>query len=122
MQELKLFSLTTSLTVFVTYLTYVIAKYYTKNGKITIPESFSRTWIKLKGKEKILFTFFTWGISLPLLVFCYDKDTGVNWLLASGLILIAYVGAVPNINKKGFRAVHLIIAISGIVLALIGVL
>ena len=101
-----------SLSVFVSYLAYVIVRY-------GIQPSISDSYYRLKTSGKWLFTIATWGYAFPLLADGLSGATHQDLLLLSAVSLIALVGVFPDFRITSERKLHQIGAEGGILLAFI---
>jgi hypothetical protein len=78
-------------------------------------KSISYSTEKLKRREQIYFFWFTMAISLPALVFVFNP---FKWLLFSAILCISFVGVFSALKKKFVYFVHVVLAVSGIILAM----
>lgn len=94
----------TMLAVFISYVSFIWIKY-------GIQESISASYYVLPRKLNLLFTLFCWGFAIPAMII---GNTALMFLAGAG---IAFVGAAAQTKFKMTRTVHLIGAISGILLS-----
>lgn len=83
------------LTVFVSYVSYIWAKY-------GVLKSISQSYYELPEKLRPLMTFFCWGFSIPAIIL---GSSGLMFLAGSG---IAFVGAAAAFQEKMTKEVHMI--------------
>ena len=86
---------TTMLTVFVSYVAFIWAKY-------GVLKSISQSYYELPEKLKPLFTFFCWGFALPAIIL---GSSGWMFLAGAG---IAFVGAAAAFQEKMTHTVHMV--------------
>jgi hypothetical protein len=91
----------TMLTVFVSYVAYIWAKY-------GVLKSISQSYYELPEKLRPLFTFFCWGFALPAIIL---GSSGLMFLAGSG---IAFVGAAAAFQEKMTQEVHMVGAGTGV--------
>ena len=113
METIKLAAIAIMSITFVTYTTYITLKF-------GILKSISESYYHLEGKKKILFSLFTWGISLPMMVFCFDYT--FVWPLFVSIVLMCFVGVFTMFKKKPDTYIHVACATGSIIFAFIGLL
>lgn len=111
-QLAKLTAITIILSSTIFYMSFIAVKY-------SIQFSISATWYKIK--DKILFSWFCWGISIPLFAFVPKNGAGYNWLFIISAICISLVGVFASTKQcKAINTLHLIFAYVGAVSSLLG--
>ncbi len=103
--SLNLILIAIQVVVFFSFLSYV----YKKHG---ILDAISDSYYKLKRKN--LFVLFCWGIGIPMI---FITPYVLFFLAGSGMV---FLGAAARYKDRITATVHIIGAISGIVLALMG--
>ncbi len=98
------------LVVFLLYVGFIVKRY-------GILPSISDSWYVLPLRQQFLFTLFTWGIGIPMLLY------GNVWFFLSGSGL-SFVGVATQFKDKigHTKEVHYIGALVGILGALIGII
>lgn len=99
--SLELILLIYTTIIFIIYNTYILIKY----GML---ESISASYYKIN--YKILFSFFIWSISFPVMII------GGTWLAFLGGSFLTFVGASPLFLNGMERKIHIVSANSGIAL------
>ena len=102
------FLFTLMLTVFISYLTFVVITY-------GVQTSISESYYRLPKKINFLFTFFCWGFAIPAIIL---GDNALMFLAGSG---IAFVGAAAAFKDKMTNNVHMIGAYGGVLLSQISI-
>ena len=99
-------------TIFIAYVAFIWKKF-------GVLPSISESWYRLQGLEKSLFTFFCWGVGIPML---FQTDGTTAWFFCSGAGL-GFVGAATMFRSgdKTTRWIHFIGAFAGMVCGLMGV-
>lgn len=82
-----------------------------------ISTTWSDTYYDLPKKKRKYFTFFTLGVSLPLLAFCYDP---LAWIFIPAILMMAMVGGFAMFREKWIGIYHVIFAIGCGVVAMLG--
>ena len=98
--------LVTQVIIFCAYVLYIVERF-------GVLDSISESWYRLGLSEKVLFTLFTWGIGIPMLLY------GSESLFISGAGL-CFVGAATQFKMKDTytRLIHYAGAIIGLFLPL----
>ena len=101
--------LLTQVFVFLWYVSFIVTNY-------GILPSISDSWYKLPKREKLYFTLFVWGLSIPMLLY------GNLWFFLSG-VGFGFVGAATQfkLNDKFTPIFHFAGASLGIFAALSGI-
>ena len=92
------------ITVFISYVLFIWNKY-------GIQTSISESYYVLPKKENFLFVLFCWLFAFPAMIL------GNSWWMFFAGGGIVWVGANAAMHQKPTRLIHLIAAISGIILA-----
>jgi len=108
----ELILLSSSLLIFITYLSIVVYKY-------GIQKSISDSYYRLPKKWSIVFLFFIWGFALPLGILLKSDYT----ILLTAIALICIVGITPNFKDyKAVKWMHMLGAFSGIIIAILSII
>ena len=90
-------------TVFIAYVLFIMIKY-------GVQKSISESYYALPEKQNFLFVLFTWLFAFPAMIL------GNSWLMFFAGGGIVFVGANAATRKHPTRAIHLLGAISGMLL------
>ena len=102
--ETGLISFITMVSVFVSYIGFIILKY-------GVQSSVSESYYRLPRKHQFLFTLFCWGFAIPAMI---GGDSALMFLAGSG---IAFVGAAAAFKEKMDNWVHMTGAYFGIAMS-----
>lgn len=100
---------TTMLTIFVTYVAFIWAKY-------GVLKSISDSYYHLPRKFQPLFTFFCWGFALPAMIL---GSSGLMFMAGAG---ISFVGAAAAFKEAMTKEVHMIGAGAGVLLSQLAII
>lgn len=99
--------------VVVSYLIFIQSKF----GSL---HSISQSYYELK-KRGYLFTFFCWGLSIPMLIIGGSVEGSHGWLFFMSGAGLGFVGAAASFRQRTTDIIHYTGAAFGIVFSLIGI-
>jgi len=97
-----------SLCIFIGYITITIIRY-------GILDSVSNSYYWFPYNQKLLFTLFCWGISIPVMILA---ESPIMFFAGSG---ITFAGAAAAYQERITHTVHMIGAFSGVILSQISI-